>query len=74
LANNAKFEKRNQPKLLQERIEELRAEIDAFIEALAQAEYNRIGGGVPIAVIRHSMVARAGSCLCQQFMHLKDQA
>jgi hypothetical protein len=61
-----------QPKLLQERIEELRGEIDTFIEALAQKEYERIGGGIPISVIRHTMVARAGSCLCQQYMHLKD--
>jgi hypothetical protein len=54
-------------------VKELRSEIDTYIDGLAEAEYRRIGGGVPLPVIRHSMTVRAGACLCAQYLKLKEE-
>jgi hypothetical protein len=54
---------------LEDRIEELRAEIDGIIEA-------RVAGiasespGVPAGVIRNLLTARAPSCRCAQYLEL----
>ncbi|MBR0953331.1 hypothetical protein [Bradyrhizobium canariense] len=54
---------------IEDRIEELRAEIDAIIDA-------RVAGiasespGVPPGVIRNLLTARAPSCRCAQYIEL----
>ncbi|MGY8706355.1 hypothetical protein RAD16_11510 [Bradyrhizobium sp. 18BD] len=54
---------------IEERIEELRAEIDGIIDARVA----RIAGdspGVPAGVIRNLLTARAPSCRCAQYIEL----
>jgi hypothetical protein len=51
----------------------LQSEIDEYINGLAETEYRRLGGGVPIPSIRHSMTARIGACLCAQYLRLKEE-
>jgi hypothetical protein len=54
---------------IEERIEELRAEIDGIIDA----RVDRIAGenpGVPAGVIRNLLTARAPSCRCAQYIEL----
>ncbi|WP_256809016.1 hypothetical protein [Bradyrhizobium sp. Bra64] len=54
---------------LEERIEELRAEIDGIIDDRVA----RIAGespGVPAGVIRNLLTARAPSCRCAQYIEL----
>ena len=54
---------------LEQRIEELRAEIDAIIDARVE----KIAGespGVPAGVIRNLLTARAPSCRCAQYLAL----
>ncbi len=58
---------------LEDRIEELRAEIDRIIDA-------RVAGiasespGVPAGVIRNLLTARAPSCRCAQYIELCGKA
>jgi hypothetical protein len=73
LANYKRFEARNQPTLTPDRIKEMQGEINKFINGLAEAEYRRLGGGVPIPSIRHSMTARVGACLCAQYLKLQEE-
>jgi hypothetical protein len=54
---------------LEERIEELRAEIDSIIDARAEKIASQ-SPGVPIGVIRNLLTARAPSCRCAQYMEL----
>src|SRR5438034_511049 len=61
---------RNPP--LDERIEKLRAEIDAFIDARAE-EVKKTCEGVPVDVIRNLITARGGGCQCQQYLEIKKQ-
>jgi hypothetical protein len=54
---------------IEERIAELRAEIDGIIDARVA----RIAGespGVPAGVIRNLLTARAPSCRCAQYIEL----
>lgn len=54
---------------IEDRIEELRAEIDGIIDA----RVTRIASeslGVPASVIRNLLTARAPSCRCAQYMEL----
>ncbi|MEW6150095.1 MAG: hypothetical protein ACOY3N_31340 [Bradyrhizobium sp.] len=54
---------------IEDRIEELRAEIDGIIDA----RVTRIASespGVPAGVIRNLLTARAPSCRCAQYMEL----
>ncbi|SEB94766.1 hypothetical protein [Bradyrhizobium erythrophlei] len=53
---------------LEERVRAIRAEIDAFIDARAEAEAKECPG-VPLGVIRNS-IARAG-CQCSTYLELK---
>ncbi|VIO77395.1 hypothetical protein [Bradyrhizobium ivorense] len=54
---------------LERRISELRAEIDAIIDARAQAVAKE-SPGVPIGVIRNLLTARAPACPCSQYLQL----
>ncbi len=54
---------------LEERISRLRAEIDAVIDAKTAA-VARENPGVPAAVIRNLLTARAGTCACSQYLEL----
>jgi hypothetical protein len=52
---------------LKDRIAEIRAEIDAFIDA--KAEELKAGiPGVPLQVLRNDLTARAPSCQCRQYL------
>jgi len=57
---------------LEDRIEELRAEIDAIIDARVEniAEQSP---GVPAGVIRNLLTARAPSCRCAQYLALCNE-
>jgi hypothetical protein len=55
---------------LKERIEALRAEIDAFIDALAEKD---AGLGVPVGVLRNLLTARSGGCECRAYLQNVEQ-
>ena len=61
--------KPSRPPPLESRITELRAEIEAVIDARAQA-VARESPGVPIGVIRNLLTARAPACPCTQYLQL----
>ena len=54
---------------IDERIEELRAEIDDIIDARV-ASIASESPGVPAGVIRNLLTARAPSCRCAQYIEL----
>ncbi len=57
---------------LEQRIEELRAEIDGIIDARVR----KLAGqnpGVPAGVIRNLLTARAPSCRCAQYLELSSE-
>ncbi|ULK99332.1 hypothetical protein [Bradyrhizobium sp. I71] len=54
---------------IEDRIEELRAEIDGIIDARV-ARIASESPGVPAGVIRNLLTARAPSCLCAQYIEL----
>ena len=54
---------------LEERIKQLRAEIDAIVDARAEA-VARQSPGVPLEVIRNLLVARAPACRCAQYLEV----
>ncbi len=54
---------------IEDRIEELRAEIDGIIDARV-ARIARESPGVPTGVIRNLLTARAPSCRCAQYIEL----
>ena len=58
---------------LEQRIRQVRADIDALIDARAQA-VARDSPGVPIGVIRNMLTARAPACRCAQYLELFAQA
>ena len=58
---------------LEQRIGRLRAEIDALIDARAQA-VARESPGVPVGVIRNMLTAHAPSCSCAQYLELFAEA
>jgi hypothetical protein len=58
---------------LEERIEKLRAEIDAFIDARV-AETKKGCPGIPEAMLRRMATARAAGCQCAQYLQLKQDA
>jgi hypothetical protein len=57
---------------LEERIVELRAEIEAIIDARAAA-VARDSPGVPVGVVRNLLTARAPACPCSQFLELGSE-
>lgn len=54
---------------LEQRIRRVRSDIDALIDARAQA-VGRESPGVPIGVIRNMLTARAPACPCTQYLEL----
>lgn len=54
---------------LEVRIKEIQAEVEAIIDARAQA-VARDSPGVPIGVIRNLLTARAPACPCSQYLQL----
>lgn len=59
---------------LEDRIRDIRAEIDTVIKAHVEA-VARDNPGVPSGVIRNLLTARAPACACAQYLELnKDKA
>jgi len=54
---------------LEERIREIRAEIEAIIDTRAMAVTTE-SPGVPVGVIRNLLTARAPACPCAQYLEL----
>lgn len=57
------------PLPLEGRIKQIRADIDAIIDAKARA-VARQSPGVPLGVIRNLLTARAGACSCAQYLEI----
>jgi hypothetical protein len=57
---------------LEERISELRAEIEAIIDARAAA-VAKGSPGVPVDVVRNLLTARAPACPCSQYLGLDSE-
>ena len=58
---------------LEERIKQIRADIDAIIDARAAAVAKE-SPGVPLGVIRNLLTARAPACPCAQYLELDTKA
>ena len=58
--------------LLEDRISEIRADINAIIDARAQAVAGE-NPGVPLGVIRNLLTARAPACACAQYLELSRE-
>lgn len=54
---------------LEERIKQIRADIDAIIDAKAEAVAKQ-SPGVPLGVIRNLLIARAPACPCAQYFEI----
>jgi hypothetical protein len=50
---------------LKDRIAELRADIDAYIDELVEKD---AGCGIPRQVLRNMLTGRAGDCQCRQYL------
>jgi hypothetical protein len=57
---------------LEERIQNIRADIDAFIDARVEAE-RKACPGVPGPVLRNIITARGGGCQCSVYLNLTKQ-
>ena len=57
---------------LEDRIEKLRTEIDAFIDARVAKEAKECPG-IPIPVLRQMTTAQARGCQCSQYLALKQE-
>jgi hypothetical protein len=57
---------------LDERIQNVRADVDAFIDAKV-AETAKQCPGVPASVIRNGITARGGGCQCAVYLDLTKQ-
>ena len=57
---------------LEERIQQIRAEIDAVIDARVDV-VARESPGVPPGVIRNLLTARAPACPCAQYLELRTK-
>jgi hypothetical protein len=57
---------------LEDRIRQLRADIDAIIDARTEA-VARECPGVPSGVIRNLLTARAPACPCSQYMEISGE-
>ena len=58
---------------LEDRIRQIRTDIDAIIDARAQA-VARESPGVPLGVIRNLLTARAPACPCSQYLEITGEA
>jgi hypothetical protein len=59
--------KLTRPLMLEARIQKIRAEINAIIDARAEI-VARESPGVPVGVIRNLLTARAPACPCAQYL------
>jgi hypothetical protein len=57
---------------LTERIEQIRSEIDAFIDKRVAAE-KKLYPGLPVDTLRGMMTSRAAGCHCKQFMNIVEK-
>jgi hypothetical protein len=57
---------------LEDRIRQIRADIDAIIDARAEAVAKE-SPGVPSSVIRNLLTARAPGCPCAQYLELSGE-
>ena len=64
--------KQNRTPALEERIKQIRADIDAIITAKAEA-VARESPGVPLGVVRNLLTARAPACPCAQYLELNGR-
>jgi hypothetical protein len=55
--------------MLEDRIKQIRADIDAIIDARAEAVAKE-SPGVPLGVIRNLLTARAPACRCAQYLEI----
>jgi hypothetical protein len=58
---------------LEDRIQQIRADIDAIIDARAEAVAKQ-SPGVPLGVIRNLLTARAPACPCAQYLGITSTA
>jgi hypothetical protein len=61
--------KLTQMPMLENRIKQLRADIDAIIDTKAEAVAKE-SPGVPLGVIRNLLTARAPACRCAQYLEI----
>lgn len=59
------------PVSIEDRINALRAEIDAFIDERVTKEAKECPG-VPVGVLRNLLTARAGECQCKAYLNLTE--
>jgi hypothetical protein len=59
--------KLTRPPMLEDRIQRIRAEINAIIDAKVEAVASE-SPGVPLKVIRNLLTARAPACPCAQYL------
>ena len=57
---------------LEDRIKQIRADIDAIIDAKAKVVAGQ-SPGVPLEVIRNLLTARAPACRCAQYLDIADK-
>ena len=57
---------------LEDRIKQIRADIDAIVDARAEA-VARENPGVPLGVIRNLLTARAPACPCAQYLEITGE-
>jgi hypothetical protein len=57
---------------LEDRIKEIRAEVDAIIDARAKTVAKE-SPGVPTGVIRNLLTARAPACPCAQYLQIAGE-
>jgi hypothetical protein len=57
---------------LEDRIKQIRADIDAIIDARAEAAA-KDNPGVPLEVIRNLLTARAPACPCAQYLEIAGE-
>jgi hypothetical protein len=58
---------------LEDRIRQIRTDIDAIIDAKAEAVAKQ-SPGVPLGVIRNLLTARAPACPCAQYLEITGSA
>ena len=69
---NSRDTKSTRTPLLEDRITQIRADIDAIIDARAEAVAKQ-NPGVPSGVIRNLLTARAPACPCAQYLELEGK-
>jgi hypothetical protein len=57
---------------LEDRVKQIRSEIDAIVDARAEAVAKQ-SPGVPLGVIRNLLTARAGVCRCAQYLEMAGE-